>query len=54
MTIQLKAQWRLALDVADAAIEAGRRAGTLSAAFCDQERRHIHGEREWVSRLRAP
>ena len=55
MTVpELKALWRHALDTADAALEAGRRAGTLSAVFCERERRHIRAEREWVSQLRAP
>jgi hypothetical protein len=55
MTVpELQALWRHALDTADAALEAGRRAGTLSAAFCEHERRRIHAEREWVSQLRAP
>lgn len=55
MTIpELTTLWRHALDIADAAIDAGRSAGTLSAAFCEQERRHIRAERDWLSRLRAP
>jgi hypothetical protein len=52
--LELKALWRLALDTAEAAVDAGRRAGTLSAAFCDLEHRHIRAERDWLSRLRAP
>jgi hypothetical protein len=55
MTVpELKALWRHALDTADAALEAGRKAGTLSAAFCEHERRHIRAEREWLSTMRAP
>jgi hypothetical protein len=37
-----------------AALDAGRKAGTLSAAFCEHERRHIHAEREWLTKLRVP
>jgi hypothetical protein len=50
---ELEALWRHALDTADAAVDAGRSAGTLSVAFCEHERRHIRAEREWLSRLRA-
>jgi hypothetical protein len=54
MTVpELQALWRHALDSADAALEAGRKAGTLSAAFCEHERRHIRAEREWLSTLRG-
>jgi hypothetical protein len=51
---ELQALWRHALDIADAAIDAGRVAGTLSAAFCEHERQHIRAERQWLSKLRAP
>jgi hypothetical protein len=55
MTIpELKTLWRHALDTADAAVDAGHRAGTLSAAFCEYERRRIRAEREWIRQLRAP
>jgi hypothetical protein len=51
---ELKTLWRHALDTADAAIDAGRRAGTLAPAFCALELRHIRAEREWLSSVRLP
>jgi hypothetical protein len=55
MTVpELKTLWRHALDTADGALDAGRRAGTLSASFCELERRHIRAEREWLIKLRVP
>jgi hypothetical protein len=52
MTVpELKAQWRHALDSAEAAIEAGRSAGTLTPGFCLVEQRHIREERRWLTRL---
>jgi hypothetical protein len=55
MTVpELTALWRHALDTAEAALDDGRRAGTLSTAFCEHERRLIRAEREWLSMLRIP
>jgi hypothetical protein len=51
---ELKALWRHALDTADAAIDAGRRAGTLTPGFCAAELRHIRAEREWLATVRLP
>ena len=52
MTVpELKALWRHALDTANVAVEAGRRAGTLTPDYCELELRQIHAEREWLSKL---
>jgi hypothetical protein len=55
MTVpELKALWRHALDTADGAIDAGRKAGTLAPDFCALELRHIRREREWLTEIKLP
>jgi hypothetical protein len=51
---ELKALWRHALDIADAAIDAGQKAGTLVPAFCARERSQVRAEREWLENVELP
>ncbi len=51
---ELKGRWRIALDAAEAAVEAGRRARTLSPEDCRAEHDRVRLEREWLERLRWP
>jgi hypothetical protein len=51
---ELKARWRVALDAADAAVEAGRRAHELPPEDCRAELQRLRLERQWLERLRWP
>lgn len=55
MTVpELKALWSHALDTADAALDAGRIAGTVGPAFYTVERRQIRTERQWLAQIAWP
>ena len=49
--LELKLLWSHALDTADAAVAAARKAGTLPPDFCAHELEHIRSERRWLAEL---
>jgi hypothetical protein len=51
---ELRAHWRVALDAASAAVEAGRRAHTLSPQECKTELDRLHSEWQWLNRVQWP